>query len=159
MQPATTSTGTPAAGETTTPVDDVPNPVPKVPRPPLRLVLACLAALALFVGSVALLYYTWLPRQNPNAMLIVIGNADYEGAEVTVVPRGSASGAITAKIRPDDDYRLRFHVPPGLYSVTIRKAGRQTIVIENAETRGFPPWGIRIRPTGEHASDDARFAR
>lgn len=156
MESETTTTAT-----TTTPaaVGEAQNPPPTPPkrsRPPMKVVLACLAALLLFVGSVALLYYTWLPRQNPNAMLIIIGNPDYDGAEVTVLPRGSASGAITAKIRPDDDYRLRFHVAPGLYSVTIRKPGRDTIRIENAETRGFPPWGIRIRPAKPPPVDEAR---
>jgi hypothetical protein len=146
MEPPTTSPSSsrgtvPAAAPTV----DAGRKLPPAKLPP-RILLACLAALVVFAGSVVLLYYTWLPRQNPNAMLVLIGDPDYAGATVTLVPIGSAGGSITATFQPVDDYRLRFHVPPGLYHVTVEHRAR-TVLDADAEAQpGLPRWIRLPRP-------------
>lgn len=162
MQPPTTAT-TGSADETTAPAAptvDTPSQAPaKLPQLSLKIVLACAAAFLLFVASVSLLYYTWLPRQNPNAMIVIIGNAEVDGAEVTVDPiGGGASGFVTDTIKPADNHRLRFHVPPGLYHVKVVDRGN-VILDEIAETRGYPPWGRRIRPREGGRSPSAPTTR
>lgn len=147
MQPPTTST-TDATSETSPAATlAVEHRTPgKLPRLSLKIVLACAAAFLLFVASVSLLYYSWLPRQNPNAMIVIIGNPEVDGADVTVDPiGGGAGGSMTDTIKPADAHRLRFHVPPGLYHVKV--VDRGTVILDEiAETRGYPPWGRRIKP-------------
>lgn len=160
MQPpttATTGTTSEAAPAVAAAVDHPPHA--KLPRLSAKIVLACVAALFLFVGSVSLLYYTWLPRQNPNAMIIIIGNPEVDGAEVIVDPIGGGTCASMADtIKPADNHRLRFHVPPGLYHVRVVDRGTM-ILDEIAETRGYPPWGRRIKPRDGGRSPNAPTTR
>jgi hypothetical protein len=89
-----------------------------------RVVFACILAMLLFVGAVVLLFQTWLPRQNPNTMIVIQGDERFDGAIVTVNPAAPGVEKMTATITSEDNYRLRFHLPPGAYTVAIRLNGQ-----------------------------------
>lgn len=89
-----------------------------------RVVFACILALLLFVGAVVLLFHTWLPRQNPDTMIVIQGDPRFDGAIVNINPIGTGAEPLTATISGEDNYRLRFHLPPGAYNVVIRLDGR-----------------------------------
>lgn len=106
----------------------------------VRVVVACLGALLLFAGAVVLLFHTWLPRQNPNTMIVIQADERLDGAIVTVNPVMPGVPPITATITREDNYRLRIHVPPGPYNVAIRLAGRVLyagVARPNAQTPAY----------------------
>jgi hypothetical protein len=118
------------------------------------IVVACIVALLVFVGAVALLYWTWLPRQNPNAMIVVQGNEQFLGAEITAEPMDATSPPVTAAMTDADNYRMRIHVSPGLYRVTIRQNGRVLAMDEGVRAALMEPFFIRLhspasRPTAK----------
>lgn len=101
-----------------------PPPVRKThARTSSRVVFACILALLLFIGAVVLLFQTWLPRQNPDTMIVIQGDPRFDGAIVSINPIAAGAEPLTATISSDDNYRLRFHLPPGAYNVVIRLDG------------------------------------
>jgi len=79
-----------------------------------------LATTILSVLAISLLYYRWAKRPDPEAMIVVWADDDkaWDGATVTV--RGGSLGApLTYQLRADENLIVRFHVPPGDYSVRV----------------------------------------
>jgi hypothetical protein len=121
-----------------------PSPTPTAAHLSPRIVIACLAALSLFVGSLVILYRTWLPQQDPNTMIIVQGDAHFIGAEVTADPVAQNGPPVVATLTGADDYRVRMHVPAAAYRVTIRFNGRVIVAVET--TTGAKPYYVHISP-------------
>ncbi len=124
--------------------------VPAAPRPRTspRIVLACAAAVVLFVGPVAMLYWTWLPRQSPSTMIVVQADASFDGAEVAAEQLGGGGAPLVGRVASEDGYRLRMHVPPGIYRVTVRVAGK-VVSVRQAEPG-------RMSPAFMQLTDDVR---
>lgn len=114
------------------------------------VIVACIFALVVFVAAITLLYWTWLPRQNPSAMIVVQGNEQYVGAEITAEPMDASSPPVTAKMSSLDDYRLRIHISPGVYRVTIRQNGRVLGIADRVPASTMEPRFIPLRsPTSK----------
>ena len=76
--------------------------------------------------AISLLYYRWAKRPDPEAIIVVWAGDDrsWDGATVTV--RGGSLGMpLKYTLRADENLIVRFHVPPGDYSVRVTdKDGR-----------------------------------
>ena len=98
---------------------------PVAPAPPRErrwAVIACVLALSIFIGSIAVLYVQWFHYDNPTALIVVEGDASLDDAEIIISQLGRAP--LRAQLKNGADHRLRFHVPPGRYSVSIELNGR-----------------------------------
>jgi hypothetical protein len=108
----------------TPPID--PNHAP----PSRRLaVVATLAASAVFIAAVALLYAGWGGREQATGLIIVQGEPGLDAASVTLL-RTTDRGAekyLAAKFESAEDRRLRFHVPPGEYQIRVEIDGRTVL--------------------------------
>jgi hypothetical protein len=108
-------------------------------HPSRRLaVLACLAAGAVFVLAVALLYAGWGGKEEASGLIIVQGDKSVDDATVSLY-RSTDRGReryLSAKIRSAEDRRLRFHIPPGDYQVVVDFNGRTVLKEEVLATDG-----------------------
>ena len=90
-----------------------------------RAIIASLLATFVFLTAVAILYTQWLRSDNPVALILVEGSEALDDAMVMVRPLGGANREpLMAQIKDGLDHRLRFHVPPGFYTVTVSRADR-----------------------------------
>jgi hypothetical protein len=105
------------------------------------VMVGCIGAVFLFVGSVAVLYVEWVRADDPTCMIIVAGDAARENATVTVTRlNGAKQSALHAQFKQGPDNRLRFHVPPGSYSVSVRDEKNDLIPMQRGRAEfDLPP--------------------
>ena len=97
-----------------------------------RVIAGCVAAALLFVGAVTMLYVKWIHADNPSCLIVVVGEEGLDDATVTVTPlHATHMQPLHAQFKEGFGHRLRFHVPPGVYSVTVRNAANELL---------FPAW-------------------
>jgi hypothetical protein len=102
------------------------------------VIAGCVGAMLIFVGAVAVLYLEWVHVEAPTSMIIVSADAARDTATVTVTPlRGTIKNALQAQIKNGVNHRLRFHVPPGWYSVAVRGENNELIWPEQREATEF----------------------
>jgi hypothetical protein len=92
------------------------------PRERRWAIIACILALSIFIASIVVLYLQWFHYENPNGLIVVEGDASLDDAEIVVSQLGRAP--LRAQLKSGTDHRLRFHVPPGHYSVAVQVNGR-----------------------------------
>lgn len=102
--------------------------------------------------AISLLYYRWAKRPDPEATIVVWAGDDraWDGATVTV--RGGNLGVpLTYTLTAEENLIVRFHVPPGDYSV--RVTGKDGRVLGQAQSPPQRPlqagliwWAFRAPP-------------
>jgi hypothetical protein len=90
-----------------------------------RLVLiGCGLAVVVFITAIGVLYSGWFGHENPNALIVVQGEASIADAVVSVRPVDSDSrAALKAQFKAGVENRLRFHVPAGRYEISVKGEG------------------------------------
>ncbi len=79
-------------------------------------------AVALFLGSISLLYYRSLTLVEPSSMVDVRGDDSLAGAEVSISGPALDEPLQTLFDR-DNDYQSRFFLDRGSYLLTVRRQG------------------------------------
>jgi len=107
-------------------------------------VIACLVAVAVFLISIAIIFAGWGGHDPATALIVVQGDPSVTDAVVTLFrpnDRGDDEKFLEAKITDADDYRLRFHVPPGPYRVNVLLGDKRLLKQEViANDRGEVPY-------------------
>jgi hypothetical protein len=85
-------------------------------------IIACILALSIFIASIVVLYLQWFHYENPTGLIVVEGDASLDDAEIIVSQLGRSP--LRAQLKTGTDHRLRFHVPPGHYTVAVQIKGR-----------------------------------
>jgi hypothetical protein len=93
--------------------------------------LAIALAATLFIAIVAVLYWRSLHNSAHTALLIIEGDANFDGAVVTVESAGGP--AFSKTLGPDGRFNSRFILPPDIYVVKVRHQGR--IIRQTPPTR------------------------
>lgn len=75
-------------------------------------------AVALFIGTVVILYRGWLMNPLPSSTLLVKGNPKYAGIEVRVESLDPPV-SLSAILAENNNYACRFHLHPGSYMIEI----------------------------------------
>jgi hypothetical protein len=89
------------------------------------VIAGCTLAVLIFLGAVAILYWEWAVHENPSAVIIFQGDATLDEATVRITPIGAARRVpLEGQVKAGIGHRLRFHVPPGRYDVTVWAEGR-----------------------------------
>lgn len=102
------------------------------PRRKAALVLGLSAVGLLTLVCVSILFYRWVTVEPSSAMVAVTGHPSWVGATVTVSgPKMKED--LSARYEPGQPMLLRFHVPPGAYSVRVERNGKLI------ESRSTPP--------------------
>ncbi len=122
------------------PTTDASNaPLPDESQPASRrlAVFACLLAVAVFLGCIAILFTGWL-GEDATGLIIVDGHESLADTVVTIsrTMEGTDRPYLRGTFAEGDHYRLRFHVPPGTYQLTLSQNGQvlfqQDVVAESA---------------------------
>lgn len=88
-------------------------------------------AAALFLGTVAVLFYRWVSVSEPRSMIVVQGNASLEGAKVKVSGLGLVKPLETT-IHGKERFLAPVFLEPGGYTLLVTLDGRE-IFEENFE--------------------------
>ncbi|HZZ44343.1 MAG TPA: hypothetical protein VFE58_15520 [Tepidisphaeraceae bacterium] len=83
---------------------------------------AIIVAFALFFSMLMLLYVRWVNSPEPTSTLLFFGGEKLDGIQVDVEGL-KLDGGLNQKFSADNQYRLRFLLPPGNYVVRIMKNG------------------------------------
>ena len=119
-----------AAPVATTPTTRPPSPeLPVAPalRGPRRqwvVVIGILVATVISLLSISVLYYKWYRSDEYDTIIIVWGPREWDGAVAKVSGPALPTGALSYTLREEDNNVVRFHVPPGEYSVRVVKEGK-----------------------------------
>jgi hypothetical protein len=88
------------------------------------VVLGIAAAVFLSLVAVSILYYRWYKAEDYDTTIVVWGWPDWNGATVEVTGPGLPEGRLTRKLDDSEHLVIRFHVPPGDYTVRVEKDGK-----------------------------------
>jgi hypothetical protein len=87
------------------------------------VIAGCIAAVALFLGALAVLFVQWAIHENPNAIIFVQADEPLDDATVTISPIGGrARESLIGKFNAGEKPHVLFHVPAGNYTVNVRNA-------------------------------------
>ena len=106
-----------------------PNEAPVAPGPEAKprtfvVVLGIAAALFISLIAVSVLYFRWYKAEDYETTIVVWGFPEWDGATVEVTGPGLPEGQLTRKLDDSEHLVIRFHVPPGSYTVKVRKDGK-----------------------------------
>jgi hypothetical protein len=123
MPPATSPTAalSPAAAEPSSPA---PAPALRGPRRQWVVTVGILVATVISLLSISVLYYKWYRSDEYDTIIIVWGPRDWDGAVAKVSSPALPTGWLSYALREEDNCIVRFHVPPGEYSVRVVKDGK-----------------------------------
>jgi len=102
-------------------------PVPLDPEAKPRtfvVVIGIAAALFISLVAVSVLYYRWYKAEDYETTIVVWGFPEWNGATVQVTGPGLPEGRLTRKLDDSEHLVIRFHVPPGSYTVRVEKDGK-----------------------------------
>ena len=115
-----------------------PSPPPPVAPPPTApheprpkgmrtwvVALGISASVLLTLLSISLLYYKWYKAEDFDTTIVVWAPAEWYGATVEITGSGLAAPQRLAQELSEADHMLiRFHVPPGAYTVRVIRDGQ-----------------------------------
>ena len=99
----------------TAPTDE---PIDRPPRP-LTVYVGIASAVVLLLAVMALFLFRSMAGREPSHVAVVLGNAKWLGAELTVTGP-SLPHPYTAKIERTDRYSVPFFLPAGAYELHVR---------------------------------------
>jgi hypothetical protein len=157
--PADSPTGFSSA-EPPAPVSDEPRGAAGGPEgKPRTLVVVVGIATAVFISLVAvsILYYRWYKSEDYETTIVVWGWPDWDGATVDVRGAALPGGHLTRKLEEVENLVIRFHVPPGSYTVRVEKEGK--LIAERTTDQRTGPlaaqtiwWPFRASPAATRMS-------
>jgi hypothetical protein len=124
MPMAAPPTTTSASATEASPPAPPPAPALRGPRRQWVVVIGILVATIISLLSISVLYYKWYRSDEYDTIIIVWGPRDWDGAVAKVSGPALPTGGLSYAIREEDNYVIRFHVPPGEYSVRVVKDGK-----------------------------------
>ena len=129
---------------TSTPSDSLSTESPQRGR--AAVIAGCIAGMLMFIAAISVLFLTWAHNDNPSCLLTVIGAENLAEAEVTLSPvTGAMRQPLIAKMKEGDENHLRFHVPPGMYRISVRdERGKVLFVPANYELKSGSPMFITL---------------
>jgi hypothetical protein len=74
--------------------------------------------------AISLLYYKWYKTEDYDTTIVVWAPSEWNGATVDVSGEHLPPSGLTHELNEDDHMLIRFHVPPGGYSVRIHRDGK-----------------------------------
>lgn len=92
------------------------------PRRRTVLIMGISAAALLTLSSIAILFVRWVRSEDANVLIVVFVAPEWEGATVTVTGPQMANDLTDTFTEKKPG--LRFHVPPGAYTVRVERAGK-----------------------------------
>jgi hypothetical protein len=118
------------------------------------IVFAIFSTAVLCCVIVALLYVQWFRSEDRSVLVIVWGPPEWDGATAVVSGPG-LSGELRHRLTKENDVLARFHVPPGLYVVSVVKDG-QVLARKDRDPRrplrsGGVWWPFRLPPAATQA--------
>ncbi len=99
-----------------------------------RVIASILLTLLLSSGSLFVLFYYATTRPQPNCTIVVRGNRDWEGIELTVQGGTLAAPQVT-KFEKLGNYVIPFYLWPGKYKLVARNQGVEVFSKEVDLTR------------------------
>ena len=118
------------------------------------VVFAIFSTAALCCVVIAVLYVQWFRTDDRSSLIVVWGPPEWDGA-TAVVSGPALQGELRHRMEKEDDMLARFHVPPGIYVVEIRKDNR---VIDRKARENMRPlrsggiwWPFRAPPAATQA--------
>ena len=98
------------------------------------VLITCVAGVVVFATAVASLYLPWAHYGNPSCLITVEGTDQMGDAVVTVTPvGGEIQKPLVAPLKNGENNRLRFHVPRGMYTVTVIAPGNVRLYPNKAD--------------------------
>jgi hypothetical protein len=88
------------------------------------VLLGIAAAVFISLVAVSVLYYRWYKAEDYETTIVVWGFPEWDGATVEVTGPGLPEGRLTRKLEDTEHLVIRFHVPPGSYTVRVQKDGK-----------------------------------
>jgi hypothetical protein len=74
--------------------------------------------------AISLLYYKWYKTEDYDTTIVVWAPAEWNGATVDVSGGRLPPQGLTQDLNEDEHMLIRFHVPPGGYSVRVHRDGK-----------------------------------
>ena len=83
-------------------------------------------ATAVFISflTISLLYYKWYKTEDYDTTIVVWAPNEWNGATVDVTGEHLPPPGLTQDLSEADHMLIRFHVPPGTYSVRVHRDGQ-----------------------------------
>lgn len=92
------------------------------------VIAGCIAAVALFLAALVVLFVQWATHENPNAIIYVQVDEPVDDATVTISPVGGRTKeSLIGKFKEGKKPHVLFHVPAGVYTVNVRNARGEVI--------------------------------
>jgi hypothetical protein len=85
--------------------------------------------------AISLLYYKWYKTEDYDTTIVVWAPDEWNGATVDVRGEHLPPQGLTQDLKEDDHMLIRFHVPPGGYSVRVHRDGQTLAERETPPTR------------------------
>jgi hypothetical protein len=105
-------------------------------------------SVAISLLAISILYYRWYKAEDFESTIVVWAPAEWKGATVQVNGANLPGNELTRDLDDEDHLLIRFHVPPGAYTVRVHRKGQML-----AQQTSRPPltprmiwWPFRISP-------------
>jgi hypothetical protein len=114
------------------------------------------AAIVISLLAISLLYYKWYKAEDYETTIVVWAWPEWKGATVEVTGSNLPEAKLTRDLDDPDHMVIRFHVPPGGYTVRVLKNGT---TLDERSTPTFQPltarmiwWPFRASPAATQMS-------
>lgn len=114
------------------------------------------AAIFISLLAISLLYYKWYKAEDYETTIVVWAPQEWKGATVEVTGSNLPEAKLTRDLDDPEDMVIRFHVPPGGYTVRVMKDGA---MLDERSTPTFQPltarmiwWPFRASPAATQMS-------
>jgi hypothetical protein len=104
---------------------------------PWVVALGILSTVVITLLAISLLYYKWYKAEEYQTTIVVWAPDEWKGATVEVTGGGLPPQGLSRELTEADHLLIRFHVPPGAYTVRVLRDG-QTLA-QRDPTRALAP--------------------